>query len=329
MDTDDGQLSDESEGSESGSEYDANGGNQEQEEEDDGEPGTKAPSTGQVKDDKKPKNQTRRVAEGKLQEQRQEMDQAKAVKTMSEDWDLLATDIQDKTAREVKRYYQIFKKKWKTFPEYPHIGQRIVESEAKRNKRSDLESVLLKKIVSVKRSWSSTTRRPKTRMTADDVYERIKKDITEFAVFRFHWFFKSRSPNPLHHTLRTASQAPISLSARGGDTPPIPNPLVPNFNRSTVARAQTPSHTSAETMDSQSMTSHPSAPSTSSPSSWVPPRQEHPERPGAQWSSNNNNIDELSYSARIISNDTSTDCGTHEVASRGYDGGVPGSYILR
>ncbi|KZP31023.1 hypothetical protein FIBSPDRAFT_883720 [Athelia psychrophila] len=68
----------ESEGSESGSEYDANGGNQEQEEEDDGEPGTKAPSTGQVKNDKKPKTQTRRVAEGKLQEQRQEMDQAKS-----------------------------------------------------------------------------------------------------------------------------------------------------------------------------------------------------------------------------------------------------------
>jgi SWI/SNF-related matrix-associated actin-dependent regulator of chromatin subfamily A member 5 len=34
-------------------------------------------------------------------------------------------------------------------------------------------------------------------MTADDVYDRIKKDITEFPVFRFDWFFKSRSPQEL------------------------------------------------------------------------------------------------------------------------------------
>jgi SWI/SNF-related matrix-associated actin-dependent regulator of chromatin subfamily A member 5 len=34
-------------------------------------------------------------------------------------------------------------------------------------------------------------------MTADEVYERIKKDITEFPVFCFNWFFKSRSPQEL------------------------------------------------------------------------------------------------------------------------------------
>ena len=31
----------------------------------------------------------------------------------------------------------------------------------------------------------------------DDMYERIKKDITEFLVFRFDWFYKSRSPQEL------------------------------------------------------------------------------------------------------------------------------------
>jgi len=31
-------------------------------------------------------------------------------------------------------------------------------------------------------------------MTADDIYERIEKDITDFSVFRFDWFFKSQSP---------------------------------------------------------------------------------------------------------------------------------------
>jgi len=31
-------------------------------------------------------------------------------------------------------------------------------------------------------------------LKTDDVYERIKQDITEFPVFRFDWFFKSRTP---------------------------------------------------------------------------------------------------------------------------------------
>jgi SWI/SNF-related matrix-associated actin-dependent regulator of chromatin subfamily A member 5 len=40
-------------------------------------------------------------------------------------------------------------------------------------------------------------------MSMDDVYERIKKDITEFPVFRFDWFFKSRSPQELQRRCNT------------------------------------------------------------------------------------------------------------------------------
>lgn len=40
-------------------------------------------------------------------------------------------------------------------------------------------------------------------MGVDDVYERIKKDITEFPVFRFDWFFKSRSPLELQRRCNT------------------------------------------------------------------------------------------------------------------------------
>jgi hypothetical protein len=39
-------------------------------------------------------------------------------------------------------------------------------------------------------------------MRADDVYERIK-DITEFPVFRFDWFFTSRSPQELQRRCST------------------------------------------------------------------------------------------------------------------------------
>lgn len=36
-----------------------------------------------------------------------------------------------------------------------------------------------------------------------DVYDRIKKDITEFPVFRFDWFFKSRTPQELSRRCHT------------------------------------------------------------------------------------------------------------------------------
>jgi SWI/SNF-related matrix-associated actin-dependent regulator of chromatin subfamily A member 5 len=40
-------------------------------------------------------------------------------------------------------------------------------------------------------------------MTTEDVYERIKRDISEFPVFRFDWFFKSRSAQELQRRCNT------------------------------------------------------------------------------------------------------------------------------
>ncbi|KIM72262.1 hypothetical protein PILCRDRAFT_829853, partial [Piloderma croceum F 1598] len=45
----------------------------------------------------------------------------------------------EKTAKEVRKYYLVFEKKWKPPAEAPRIEQRIVECEAKRNKRNNLE----------------------------------------------------------------------------------------------------------------------------------------------------------------------------------------------
>jgi SWI/SNF-related matrix-associated actin-dependent regulator of chromatin subfamily A member 5 len=110
------------------------------------------------------------------------------------------------------------------FIEHPRIKQRIEEGEAKRNKRSNLESLLSKKILSVRSPMQELELNyPTTKgkvyseeedryllcrlhhygMNADDVYERIKKDITEFPVFRFDWFFKSRSPQELQRRCNT------------------------------------------------------------------------------------------------------------------------------
>ncbi|PIL31136.1 transcription factor [Ganoderma sinense ZZ0214-1] len=142
----------------------------------------------------------------------------------TDDYELLASEIQDKTADDVAQYYPVFKKKWKELSEYPRIKSRIEEGEAKRNKRSNLEALLSKKIASVKYPMQELELNyPTTKgkvyseeedryllcrlnhygMQAEDVYERIKKDITEFPVFRFDWFFKSRSPQELQRRCNT------------------------------------------------------------------------------------------------------------------------------
>ncbi|KAL4252780.1 SNF2/RAD54 helicase family protein [Abortiporus biennis] len=162
------------------------------------------------------------------------------------DFELLASEIQDKTPEDVEAYYNVFKKKWKELAEYPRIKTRIEEGEAKRNKRSNLENLLAKKISSVRYPMQELELNyPTTKgkvyseeedryllcrlnhygMRADDVYERIKKDITEFPVFRFDWFFKSRSPQELQRRCNTllgmiekeaeATQAE-EVKARGG-----------------------------------------------------------------------------------------------------------------
>ena len=150
-------------------------------------------------------------------------------------------EIQDKSADEVEAYLKVFLKKCRhlagqcnyfrcqttfenCFPEYPRIKARIEEGEAKRNKRENLEILLAKKINSVRHPMQELELNyPTTKgkvyseeedryllcrlyhygMQADDVYERIKKDISEFPVFRFDWFLKSRSPQELQRRCNT------------------------------------------------------------------------------------------------------------------------------
>lgn len=138
--------------------------------------------------------------------------------------DVYAAEIQDKIPEEVEIYYKVFIKKWKMLSEYQRIHQRISEGEAKRTKRDTLEYLLGKKINSVRWPMQELELNyPTTKgkvyseeedryllcrlfhygMQTDDVYERIKKDITEFPVFRFDWFFKSRSPQELQRRCNT------------------------------------------------------------------------------------------------------------------------------
>ncbi|KAI6030006.1 P-loop containing nucleoside triphosphate hydrolase protein [Pisolithus marmoratus] len=142
----------------------------------------------------------------------------------TDDYELLASEIQDKNAKQVKEYYLHFRKHWKELSEHPRIAARIAEGEAKRNKRSNLEALLTKKIASVQHPMQELELNyPTTKgkvyseeedryllvrlhhygMSTEDAYERIRRDISEFPVFRFDWFFKSRSTQELQRRCNT------------------------------------------------------------------------------------------------------------------------------
>ncbi|OJA13748.1 hypothetical protein AZE42_01542, partial [Rhizopogon vesiculosus] len=146
----------------------------------------------------------------------------------TDDYDL-ASETQDNVRREVKRYYLHLKKHWKDLLVCIRIGHilpyttdvsewRLSENrckyrEAKRNRRPNLEFLLAKKIASVRypmqelelnypttkgkvyseeTDWHFLYRLNHCGMRADDIYERIKKDIMDFPVSHFDWFFKSQ-----------------------------------------------------------------------------------------------------------------------------------------
>ncbi|KAF8522793.1 SNF2 family N-terminal domain-containing protein [Hysterangium stoloniferum] len=138
--------------------------------------------------------------------------------------EVLAQKIQNKSAEEVKAYAKVFWKRWRELEDFQRIEQRILEGEARREKQDNLEALLDEKIKSVRFPMQELELncpiakgkvyneeedryllcRPNYYgLKSQDVYDRIKKDITEFSVFRFDWFFKSRTPQELSRRCHT------------------------------------------------------------------------------------------------------------------------------
>lgn len=108
--------------------------------------------------------------------------------------------------------------------EYSRFNTRIIEGEAKRNKR-DMQTALLEhKIKSVKYpmhelelNYPATKGKTYTEeedryllcrlehygLHKDDLFDLIKKDIMDYPVFRFDWFIKSRSTQELQRRCTT------------------------------------------------------------------------------------------------------------------------------
>ncbi|KAH8104394.1 ISWI, HAND domain-containing protein [Phellopilus nigrolimitatus] len=66
-----------------------------------------------------------------------------------EDFEVLASEIGDKTARYVIEYNHIFQEKWESLSEFERIVQQISEGKEKRNKQNALENMLVKKVQGV------------------------------------------------------------------------------------------------------------------------------------------------------------------------------------
>jgi len=124
----------------------------------------------------------------------------------------------------VVEYIKAFWELGPTLEDWDRITERIEEGESKRNRQIVLEKLLHQKINSVRYPMQELdlnypsakgkiyseeedryllVRLAYYGLGADDVYERIKKDITEFPVFRFDWFFKSRTPQELSRRANT------------------------------------------------------------------------------------------------------------------------------
>ncbi|KAG2741778.1 slide-domain-containing protein [Suillus brevipes Sb2] len=104
--------------------------------------------------------------------------------TRTGDYDLLSSEIQDKDWRQVNYLY--FKKHWKELSEHPRIAARIAEERARALNYRTMKG----KVYSEEADRYLLCRLNHYGMGADDIYERIKKDIMEFPVFRFDWHEK-------------------------------------------------------------------------------------------------------------------------------------------
>lgn len=103
--------------------------------------------------------------------------------------------------------------------DYSRIKERFEEGAAKREERAKQTSLLTAKIAAVRYPMQELQinygnvkqkiyseeedryilcRLAYYGIGSDDLYEKIKRDITEFPQFRFDWFFKSRTSQELH-----------------------------------------------------------------------------------------------------------------------------------
>ncbi|KIM31883.1 hypothetical protein M408DRAFT_327281 [Serendipita vermifera MAFF 305830] len=131
----------------------------------------------------------------------------------------IASDITDKTLEETTAYAKVFWERWKELDDYARIKERFEEGSAKREERTRQTALLSAKLAAVRYpmqelqiNYGTVKQKIYSEeedryilcrlhyygIGSEDLYEKIKRDITEFPQFRFDWFFKSRTSQELH-----------------------------------------------------------------------------------------------------------------------------------
>ncbi|KAG9096339.1 hypothetical protein FRC06_008763 [Ceratobasidium sp. 370] len=191
----------------------------------------------------------------------------------SSDWEGIASEIDGKTAKEVKKYAQVFWARYAELADAERIMQRFEDADNKREKQNVTEDLLRRKVAAynfpmqeLHLNYNQTKGKIYSEeedryllcrlnhygLGAEDVYERIKKDILEFPVFRFDWFIKSRTPQEIGRRCTTllgmiAKEYGVDNGAAGDDddAPKAPTGVTkgkkrPLDNIKAESRASTP-----------------------------------------------------------------------------------------
>ena len=132
-------------------------------------------------------------------------------------WAKIAGEIADKTEKQVREYGKVFWEKWETLSDYKRYHDVITNLEAKRERERELKAAVNWKMSQYKvpqaqmkivYSVSTTNKKVyneeedrflvcmlhKHGVSGDGLYEAIRREIFESPLFRFDWFFLSRTP---------------------------------------------------------------------------------------------------------------------------------------
>lgn len=128
------------------------------------------------------------------------------------------------------------------------LAQRVADAEAKAAKQRETNEMLKNKVAQyqypmqeLQLTYSQTKGKVYSEeedryllcrlayygLEAEDVYEKIKKDISDFPVFRFDWFLKSRTPQEIGRrctTLLTMIAKETNANIEDEEEEPAPAP---------------------------------------------------------------------------------------------------------
>ena len=142
------------------------------------------------------------------------------------DYENIATEVDSKTPAEVKAYAKVFWQRHKEISDYPRAIKVIEDGEEKLRKIEHQRKMLRKKMqqyrvplqqLRINYSVSTTNKKVYTEeedrfllvqldkhgVDSEGIYEKIRDEIRDSPLFRFDWFFLSRTPSELSRRCTT------------------------------------------------------------------------------------------------------------------------------